>query len=66
MPDKADAYPDNLSGGQQQRVGTKGLSISFVSSPDDEAVLKSIEERFQVELPEFPENGVDSGTYMDN
>ncbi|CAN9161776.1 unnamed protein product [Alternaria alternata] len=64
MPDKADAYLHRV--GRAGRFGTKGLSISFVSSPDDEAVLKSIEERFQVELPEFPENGVDSGTYMDN
>lgn len=64
MPDKADAYLHRV--GRAGRFGTKGLSISFVSSPDDEAVLKSIEERFQVELPEFPEDGVNSATYMDN
>ncbi|KAA8618473.1 SrmB Superfamily II DNA and RNA helicase [Pyrenophora tritici-repentis] len=64
MPDKADAYLHRV--GRAGRFGTKGLSISFVSSPDDEAVLKSIEERFQVELPEFPENGIESATYMDN
>ncbi|KAF1832127.1 P-loop containing nucleoside triphosphate hydrolase protein [Decorospora gaudefroyi] len=64
MPDKADAYLHRV--GRAGRFGTKGLSISFVSSPDDEAVLKSIEERFEVELPEFPEDGINSATYMDN
>ncbi|KAF2017247.1 P-loop containing nucleoside triphosphate hydrolase protein [Aaosphaeria arxii CBS 175.79] len=64
MPEKADAYLHRV--GRAGRFGTKGLSISFVSSPEDEAVLKSIEERFDVALPEFPEDGVDSGTYMDN
>lgn len=64
MPDKADSYLHRV--GRAGRFGTKGLSISFVSSPEDEAVLKTIEERFEVSLPEFPEEGVDSGTYMDN
>lgn len=64
MPDKADSYLHRV--GRAGRFGTKGLSISFVSSPDDEAVLKSIEERFQVSLPEFPEDGINSATYMDN
>ncbi|KAL2827005.1 hypothetical protein BDW59DRAFT_160586 [Aspergillus cavernicola] len=44
--------------------GTKGLSISFVSTPDDEQVLKDIGKRFEVALPEYPEDGVDSSTYM--
>lgn len=64
MPAAADAYLHRV--GRAGRFGTKGLSISFVSSPDDEQVLKSIEERFDVALPEFPEEGVDSTTYMDN
>jgi ATP-dependent RNA helicase UAP56/SUB2 len=64
MPDAADAYLHRV--GRAGRFGTKGLSISFVSSPEDETVLKSIEERFQVELPEFPEDGVNSASYMDN
>ena len=64
MPDKADSYLHRV--GRAGRFGTKGLSISFISSPEDEAVLKSIEERFEVSLPEFPEKGVDASTYMDN
>jgi ATP-dependent RNA helicase UAP56/SUB2 len=49
MPDKADAYLHRV--GRAGRFGTKGLSISFVSSPEDEAILKEIEGRFEVELP---------------
>ncbi|KAF9738270.1 Suppressor of the cold-sensitive snRNP biogenesis mutant brr1-1 [Paraphaeosphaeria minitans] len=64
MPDKADSYLHRV--GRAGRFGTKGLSISFVSNPDDETVLKEIEKRFEVELPEFPTEGVDASTYMDN
>ncbi|KAF2446995.1 P-loop containing nucleoside triphosphate hydrolase protein [Karstenula rhodostoma CBS 690.94] len=64
MPDKADSYLHRV--GRAGRFGTKGLSISFVSNPDDETVLKEIEKRFEVELPEFPAEGVDVSTYMDN
>ncbi|KAL1605457.1 Suppressor of the cold-sensitive snRNP biogenesis mutant brr1-1 [Paraconiothyrium brasiliense] len=49
MPDKADSYLHRV--GRAGRFGTKGLSISFVSNPDDETVLKEIEKRFEVELP---------------
>jgi ATP-dependent RNA helicase UAP56/SUB2 len=37
--------------GRAGRFGTKGLSISFVSSDEDEEVLKQIEKRFEVALP---------------
>lgn len=49
MPDKADAYLHRV--GRAGRFGTKGLSISFVSSTEDKEVLKMIEDRFQVSLP---------------
>lgn len=49
MPDKADSYLHRV--GRAGRFGTKGLSISFVSNPDDETVLKDIEKRFEVQLP---------------
>lgn len=77
LPDNADAYLHRV--GRAGRFGTKGLSISFVSSEDDEKVLKDIEKRFEVALPyvistigerlangcrEYPEGGVDSNTYM--
>ncbi|KAF2741130.1 putative ATP dependent RNA helicase [Polyplosphaeria fusca] len=63
MPDNADQYLHRV--GRAGRFGTKGLSISFVSTADDEKILKEIEQRFQVQLPEFPDDGVDASTYMD-
>ncbi|KAI9786431.1 MAG: Suppressor of the cold-sensitive snRNP biogenesis mutant brr1-1 [Geoglossum umbratile] len=62
LPADADSYLHRV--GRAGRFGTKGLSISFVSSDEDEEVLKQIEKRFEVALPEFPEGGVDSSTYM--
>lgn len=62
LPADADSYLHRV--GRAGRFGTKGLSISFVSSEQDEAVLKEIEKRFEVALPEYPEGGVDSSTYM--
>jgi len=61
-PGDADSYLHRV--GRAGRFGTKGLSISFVSSEADQEVLKSIEKRFEVALPEFPEGGVDASTYM--
>jgi ATP-dependent RNA helicase UAP56/SUB2 len=62
LPADADSYLHRV--GRAGRFGTKGLSISFVSNEDDEKVLKDIEKRFEVALPEYPEGGVDSTTYM--
>lgn len=62
MPPDADSYLHRV--GRAGRFGTKGLAISFVSSDEDEKVLKDIEQRFEVALPEYPEAGVDSATYM--
>lgn len=37
--------------GRAGRFGTKGLAISFISSEEDQVVLKEIEKRFEVALP---------------
>ncbi|KAI9163376.1 ATP-dependent RNA helicase SUB2 [Paramyrothecium foliicola] len=37
--------------GRAGRFGTKGLAISFVSTEQDQVVLKEIEKRFEVALP---------------
>lgn len=53
LPGDADSYLHRV--GRAGRFGTKGLSISFVSSEGDQDVLKAIEKRFEVALPyEFP------------
>ena len=62
LPADADSYLHRV--GRAGRFGTKGLSISFVSSETDESVIKQIEERFQAPIPPYPEGGVDSSTYM--
>lgn len=49
LPADADSYLHRV--GRAGRFGTKGLSISFVSSEEDEKVLKDIEKRFEVALP---------------
>ena len=64
LPADADSYLHRV--GRAGRFGTKGLSISFVSNDQDEAVLKEIEGRFEAKVPEYPADGVDSSTYMAN
>jgi ATP-dependent RNA helicase UAP56/SUB2 len=49
LPGDADSYLHRV--GRAGRFGTKGLSISFVSSEGDQEVLKTIEKRFEVALP---------------
>lgn len=49
LPTDADSYLHRV--GRAGRFGTKGVSISFVSSDDDQEVLKQVEKRFQVPLP---------------
>ncbi|KAG0651661.1 ATP-dependent RNA helicase SUB2 [Hyphodiscus hymeniophilus] len=62
LPGDADSYLHRV--GRAGRFGTKGLSISFVSSEGDQEVLKQIEKRFEQEVPEWPEGGIDASTYM--
>ena len=52
LPTDADSYLHRV--GRAGRFGTKGLSISFVSSEGDQEVLKSIQKRFEVALPYVP------------
>ncbi|BEI80404.1 hypothetical protein CcaverHIS002_0109330 [Cutaneotrichosporon cavernicola] len=60
-PADADSYLHRV--GRAGRFGTKGLAISFVSSADDEEVLKKIQERFTVAIPTMPDS-IDPATYM--
>ena len=49
LPGDADSYLHRV--GRAGRFGTKGISVSFISSDEDQAVLKQIEKRFDVALP---------------
>ncbi|QPG76267.1 Suppressor of the cold-sensitive snRNP bioproteinsis mutant brr1-1 [Brettanomyces nanus] len=62
MPSEADQYLHRV--GRAGRFGTKGLSISFISSKEDEELLSQIQERFEVKIQEFPAEGIDPSTYM--
>lgn len=62
MTADADSYLHRV--GRAGRFGTKGLSISFISSDADKNVLAEIEKKFGANVPEYPEGGVESSTYM--
>lgn len=51
----ADTYLHRV--GRAGRFGTKGVSISFVSSDRDMDVLKTIEGRFEKKIEEYQEGG---------
>lgn len=61
MPDSADTYLHRV--GRAGRFGTKGLAITFVSSASDSDVLNQVQERFEVDIKELPEQ-IDTSTYM--
>ncbi|KAI7740248.1 hypothetical protein M8C21_021677 [Ambrosia artemisiifolia] len=61
MPDSADTYLHRV--GRAGRFGTKGLAITFVASSADSDVLNQVQERFEVDIKELPEQ-IDTSTYM--
>jgi superfamily II DNA/RNA helicase len=48
--------------GRAGRFGTKGLTITLVSSDEDKKILQEIQDRFLIKVKEFPET-IDSSTY---
>jgi ATP-dependent RNA helicase UAP56/SUB2 len=61
MPENADTYLHRV--GRAGRFGTKGLAISFVTTPTDKQVLAEVQARFVVQVPELPDE-IDASTYM--
>ncbi|MCO5592045.1 hypothetical protein L7F22_046039 [Adiantum nelumboides] len=61
MPEAADTYLHRV--GRAGRFGTKGLAITFVASTEDSTVLNQVQERFEVDIKELPEQ-IDATTYM--
>ena len=61
FPDVSDQYLHRV--GRAGRFGTKGLAVSFISTPEDETELAKVQERFAVEVPEMPDH-IDISTYM--
>eukprot|EP00899_Mesostigma_viride_P021176 jgi/Mesvir1/2905/Mv13976-RA.1 len=56
----ADTYLHRV--GRAGRFGTKGLAITFVASAADSEVLNQVQERFEVDIKELPEQ-IDTSTY---
>ncbi|CDW75053.1 atp-dependent rna helicase uap56 [Stylonychia lemnae] len=63
MPDSSDQYLHRVC--RAGRFGTKGLSISFISSPTEQETLDAIQKRFEVKIEELPTT-IDVSTYMNN
>jgi len=57
----ADQYLHRV--GRAGRFGTKGLAISFISTPEDEGALADVQKRFAVEIPVLPDH-IDPKSYM--
>ena len=49
--------------GRAGRFGTKGLSISFISSKEDAEILAAVQSRFEVNVSELPDQ-IDISSYM--
>jgi ATP-dependent RNA helicase UAP56/SUB2 len=63
MPEDADSYLHRV--GRAGRFGTKGLAISFISSPENQKTLEDIQKRFEVKIQDLPSE-IDENSYMNN
>ena len=63
MPEEADSYLHRV--GRAGRFGTKGLAISFISSPENTEVLNEIQKRFEADIKDLPAE-IDTQSYMNN
>jgi len=63
MPDDGDSYLHRV--GRAGRFGTKGLAISFISSEDDEKVLKAVQDRFEINIDAMPKQ-IDTTSYLNS
>jgi len=61
MPEDTNMYLHRVA--RAGRFGTKGLAITFVSSDEDAAILNKVQERFDVQISELPDE-LDVSTYM--
>merc|ERR1711924_568681 len=61
MSEDGDTYLHRV--GRAGRFGTKGLAISFVAAEADSHVLNSVQERFDVDIKELPDQ-IDATAYM--
>lgn len=62
MPENSDTYLHRVA--RAGRFGTKGLAITFVSDETDAKVLNTVQERFEVNISELPDE-IDSSSYIE-
>merc|ERR1712133_8206 len=62
MPEDSDTYLHRVA--RAGRFGTKGLAISFISDDEDNKILQSVQERFEVTVTDLPEE-IDISTYIE-
>merc|ERR1711912_169591 len=63
MPEDGDTYLHRV--GRAGRFGTKGLAISFVCTDEDQAVLKKVQERFELNIDAMPAQ-IDTTSYLNS
>ena len=63
MPTESDQYLHRV--GRAGRFGTKGLSVSFIATEEEEKVLADVQARFEVKVEDLPAT-IDKSTYMNN
>lgn len=56
------ADPISLQVARAGRFGTKGLAVTFVSDENDAKILNDVQDRFEVNVAELPEE-IDISTY---
>merc|ERR1712226_1631288 len=61
MPSDSDSYLHRV--GRAGRFGTKGLAITFSCTEEDAEVLKKVQERFEVNIGEMPDQ-IDATSYL--
>jgi len=62
MPEDSDTYLHRVA--RAGRFGTKGLAITFVSDETDAKILNEVQERFEVNITELPDE-LDISTYIE-
>lgn len=62
MPEDSDTYLHRVA--RAGRFGTKGLAITFVSDENDARILNQVQERFEVNITELPDE-IDISTYIE-
>ncbi|XP_013787568.1 ATP-dependent RNA helicase DDX39A-like [Limulus polyphemus] len=62
MPENSDTYLHRVA--RAGRFGTKGLAITFVSDEEDAKILNDVQDRFDVNISELP-NEIDISSYIE-